>query len=256
MPRHSRNSTGSATGEEQKGSFQHHRRDHPGVAGRDLLPALRRPVIGPPGLRHLLAPPPEERSVARHHQRLALGDQVLHDQAGHRQAQVIDVPHCAGEEPARPPEPLRHPRRCRHRHHSAPPGQDHPARQRHEQPVRGPPPERRRQLLQDIPPCGRHRQARRRQHRRTLRSSGGVKAPPMLPSKMIKRKPRYRRHPRLRHQPPHRPARHDLSPLAAERISERRGSRRVIELRVDRGMAGMCRLERSSSCSITAGIMP
>jgi hypothetical protein len=30
------------------------------------------------------------------------------------------------------------------------------------------------------------------------------------------------KHPRLRHQPPHRPARHDLSPLAAERISERR----------------------------------
>jgi hypothetical protein len=145
----------------------HDRRDHPGVPERDLLPALRGTVIGPPGLEHLAPPALKERPVARHHHRLPLAGQVLHDQLGHRQAQVTDVPDRAGEEPARPPPLPGHPAGRRRTAIS----QDHPARQCREQPVRRAAREHRRQLLQQIPPRRRHRQAHRRQHRRTLRSS-------------------------------------------------------------------------------------
>jgi site-specific DNA recombinase len=132
-------------------------RDHPRVPEGDLLPALGGTVIGPPGLGDLAPPPLKEGAVHGHRDRRARRDQVRHDQPGHRQAQVIDVPGRAGEEPARPPELIRDPGRRRHRRHRAPPGQHHPARQRHEQRMRGPAPERRRQLAQQITPGRGHR---------------------------------------------------------------------------------------------------
>ena len=63
----------------------------------------------PTGLEDLAPPALKERPIARHHHRLPLTGQVLHHQPGHRQAQVIDVPHRAGEEPARPPPLPGHP---------------------------------------------------------------------------------------------------------------------------------------------------
>jgi hypothetical protein len=102
--------------------------------------------------------------------RLPLAGQVRHDQLGHRQAQVSDVPDRAGEQPARPPPHPGHPAGPRHHHHRTAISQDHPARQRREQPVRRAAREHRRQLPRQIPPRRRHRQAHRRQHRRTLRS--------------------------------------------------------------------------------------
>jgi len=47
------------------------------------------------------------------------------DQARGRQPQIVDVPHRVREEPARPPEPLRHPRRRGNRDDRAPPGTTH-----------------------------------------------------------------------------------------------------------------------------------
>src|SRR6266702_3876647 len=160
LPRQSRNSTGSATGDEQNGSrttiaaITH---VFPNVI---LFPPCADPSYAHRACATFLAPPLEERPVHRDRDRPAAGAQVLDDQAGHRHAQVIGVPRRVREEPARPPEPPGHPRRRGHRHHRAPAGQDHPARQRDEQRMGGPAPERRRQILQQGPPGRGHGEPR------------------------------------------------------------------------------------------------
>ena len=126
----------------------------------------RRPVVGPPG-RATSAPPPRT-SVARHYQRLALGDQVFTisraGQPGHRR------PTPRRREPARPPEPLRHPRRAAiATTGAARPGP--PARQR-QTAGRG---RRRTQRRPQTPPVA-GSVARRRQHRRHP-VTGGVGTP-------------------------------------------------------------------------------
>ncbi len=130
----------------------HDRGHHPGVAVRGLLPALRGTVIGPPGGEHVPAPPPKEGAINRHRDRCALAEQVFHDQPRDRQAERVRVPSRFGEEPARPPPLMPDPRRGRHPRHRSPVSQDQPARQRREQPVRGPAREHRGQLFQQVTP--------------------------------------------------------------------------------------------------------
>ena len=82
--------------------------------------------------------------------------------------------HAAGEEPARPPELPGDPGRRGDGDHGAAAGQDHPARQRHEQCVGGTPLDHRRQLIQQGPPGHRHRQARAGSPGGSLRPVTGI----------------------------------------------------------------------------------
>ncbi len=68
-----------------------------GVPELDLLASLRGPVIGPPSLRDLLPLPAEEGPIDGHHHLRVDTDQVLHDHAGHRQPERVDVPGGVGE---------------------------------------------------------------------------------------------------------------------------------------------------------------